>query len=72
VSEPLELSFECVIESVKTRKSDNSLIITLSLDESAIPQAALLMVAARDGLPLWAELIEQRSKTIGSRWDSDE
>jgi hypothetical protein len=67
----LSMSFEAVIESVKTCRSDNSLIITLSLGEDAIPQAALAMIAAKDAIPLWCELTDQLPEEgPRSRWSN--
>lgn len=59
MSDPIEVSFPCEIIRVATN-ADDSIRVTLDMEESCIPQATLLMVAKRDKAYMWAEL-EQRS-----------
>ena len=52
MSETNVISFEAIVNSVKTLSSDNTIRVVLDLPETAIPQMAMLAETKREGIPL--------------------
>jgi hypothetical protein len=65
------IAFLSEVASVRTRKTDNAIVVTLELPEQCVPQAALLMNCQRTGTVLQAVLTPTRPVFVGRRSDRE-
>jgi hypothetical protein len=67
MADKLEIEFEATVARVQTLEA--GLRVTFDLDESSVPQAALLMDCKRRGVVLWIVATESTDNiALSSRW----